>query len=227
MKFYIIIKKHIVFLLIFVCSILILFLLNKIHQKNGYSLCQKDLYQSLANSGHTIDSRKVNDTEYFRPSKLPILNDKEVETDFLREYNKKEHSEIILPQSLLENPYDNLINFFSILREAANSVKGKVTGCGTLGYSKLPYPIAYEFLSSDYQEELSYEEFLALFENILHLNLIKLNEIPQDETCSNGLRYFIEFETIEGSEKGVGYFAYYYGYICLTKIDEVYKISDI
>ncbi|GKX30904.1 hypothetical protein SH1V18_33840 [Vallitalea longa] len=224
MRFFILMKKHVIILLVFLISIS-LFFIYIIHE---YTVNNNDLYQAfMGYSEYMIDNQIKNDIEYFRPSKLPILNDKEFKTDFMNKYNLKESSEIILPQSLLENPYDNLINFFSILRQAANYVKGKVTGCGTLGYSKLPYPTAYEFLSSDYQEKLSYEEFLALFENILHLNLIKLHEVIQDERCSDGLRYFIEFETIEGSEKGVGYFAYYYGYICLIKVDDVYKISDI
>lgn len=82
-------------------------------------------------------------------------------------------------------------------------------------------------MSPNYQEQLSYDDFLSLFENILHLNLIKLHLVPNDEICSDGLRYFIEFETIEGSEKDVAYFAYYYGYICLTKVDETYKIANL
>lgn len=223
---YIIMKKCVIFLLVFVCYVVILHLTNKSYQKDAYTMCENNLYQlSTAYNGDVIDNEK-NDTEYFRPSKLPILNNKEFKTNFFASYVKESNNDT-LPKYLFEKPEDTLINFFSILRQAANSVKGKITGCGTLGYSKVPYPVAYRFLSSEYQKSLSYEQFLALFQNILHLNLIKLQEVPRDNLYPNELKYFIEFETIEGSETGVGYFAYYYGYIRIKNIDDTYKISHI
>jgi hypothetical protein len=203
-------------------------LFYKIKQNDEYRRYQNDSYQTfISYRENEVVNKTINNTEYFRPSQLPILNDREFKSGFLGEFYMKEPNEIILPNYLLESPEDSIINFFSILRHAANYVKGKGTGCGTLGYAKLPYPVAYNFLSPNYQERLSYDDFLALFENILHLNLIKLHLVPNDKICPDGLRYFIEFETIEGSEKDVAYFAYYYGYICLTKVDETYKIANL
>ena len=59
---------------------------------------------------------------------------------------------------------------------AANWVEGKEAGCGTIGNAKSPYPVAYNFLTDAYQEKLPYDQYLKLFENILHINLIKLIE---------------------------------------------------
>lgn len=41
------------------------------------------------------------------------------------------------------------------------------------------------------------------------------------------MKYFIEIETIEGSEKDVAYFAYYYGYLYILEEVNKYKISDL
>lgn len=206
-----IVKKKYIIIMVFSSFLLLILLSLYDYQKNNYS----------------DYSQAIKKTEYFRPSKLPILNDREFKSNFFHQFYKKEPNEISLPSYLLKSPEDSIINFFSILSQAANKVKGKGTGCGTLGYSKGPYPVAYNFLSPELQESMSYDDFLALFENILHINLIKLHMVPQDETCPDGQRYFIEFETIEGSEKGIGYFAYYFGYICVKKVNETYKIADI
>lgn len=65
------------------------------------------------------------------------------------------------------------------------------------------------------------------FENQLHINLIKLNEVPPDKNRPNDIKYFVELEVIEGTDKPKGVFAYYYGYIYLEKEDDVYKIKDM
>lgn len=176
---------------------------------------------------HTEMNEKVDVEKYFRPSKSPVLNDRLLNMNFSDNYYNKELSEIDIPKSLLKTPEDTIINYFSTLRQAANPEKGKYTGCGTLGNAKTPYPTAYQFLSTSYQEQLSYEQYLDTFKNILHINLIKYREIPVYDNNSNMVRYFVEIETIEGSDKGVGYFAYYYGFIDMIEEDGQYKISNI
>ena len=167
-------------------------------------------------AGDEIDAEK-----YFRPSNLPVINNRSFESDLLNgTYDT-------LPDYLLKTPDDTIINYFSILREAANPKKGKNAGCGTLGYAKSPYPVAYKFLSSEYQRRLNYKQYLKSFENILHINLIKLKRIATDEKHLNSMKYFVEIETIEGSEKDVAYFAYYYGYLYILKEGNKYKISDL
>lgn len=114
--------------------------------------------------------------KYFRPSKLPVLNDRNFKIELFDYYFEKEPSEINLPSYLFKTPRDTLINYFSVLREAANQVEGKMAGCGTIGNAKLPYAVSYNFLSSAYQERLPFEQYLEMFENILHINLIKLKK---------------------------------------------------
>jgi hypothetical protein len=41
------------------------------------------------------------------------------------------------------------------------------------------------------------------------------------------IRYFVEIETIEGSEKDMAYFAYYYGFMDILKEENDYKISNL
>ncbi len=76
--------------------------------------------------------------------------------------------------------------------QAANPQKGKKAGCGALGYQGAPYPVAYNFLSSEYQKKLNYNQYLKSFENILHINLIKLKRIAEDEKHPNSMKYFVE-----------------------------------
>ncbi len=157
----------------------------------------------------TIEEENYNE-KYFRPSKSEALNTKNTENI-----------------SKAKTPEETIINYFSILREAANPDDKSNTGCGTLGEALNPYPKAYEYLDKDYKNRLSYKEFLKSFENILHINLIKMEQVPSDKEHPNDLKYFVELETIEGSQKGVGYFAYYYGYIYLSEENGEYKISNI
>lgn len=185
------------------------------------------LYQQFTENQ---EETKMNETsikeKYFRPSKLPILNNIDFRLDFLYPLFRKNPSEITLPNYLMKTPIDTIINYFSILREAANPQPETKTGCGTLGNAIIPYPAAYNFLLSTYQEKLNYNQYFKSFENILHINLIKLKEVPTDKKHPNSLRYFVEIETIEGSEKQLGYFAYYYGYLYIIKEGSQYRISD-
>lgn len=172
-----------------------------------------------------VFSEEIDVEKYFRPSKLPVLNDKTDTDGLLNQVEMNNGKEIAIPKEFIINPEDSIINYFSLLREAANPVEGKFTGCGSLGFSKAPYPIGYNFFSEEYKEKVSYKKYEDSFKNILHINLIKLKEIAKGE---NGeLKYFYEVETIQGSETGVGYFAYYYGYITLIKDSDVYRISEI
>ena len=172
-------------------------------------------------------SEKIDLERYFRPSKLPVLNDRNIKTEIFENYYGDESSEIpTLPEYLFQTPEDTIINYYSVLREAANSQEEKWAGCGTIGNAKAPYPIAYHFLSVKYQEKLLFHEYLKAFENILHINLIKFQEVPVYGGF-DAMRYFVEIETIEGTEKGMASFAYYYAFIDIIKEGNQYKISNI
>jgi hypothetical protein len=194
--------------------------------------------QDLILGGHHLKQCEVkydkrndeyNQTEiierYFRPSKLPILNDK-IENSLYDMYGSKKLN-LKVPNEFLKTPEDTIINYFSVLREAANPTDESKTGCGSLGDTRGPYPVAYNFLSSSYKKNHSYEEYLKSFENKLHINLIKLNEVPRDENNPEDLKYFVELEIIEGTNEKKGVFAYYYGYMYMTKENGVYKIKDM
>lgn len=163
---------------------------------------------------------------FFRPSDSPALNTN-FDYSFYGPLFGKKADEIVIPDELTNTPENTILNYFSILREALNLEEGKSAGCGTIGYATIPYPVAYQFLSVDYQTLLSYEKYLKSFENILHISLIKFCEVPIYDNENNTVRYFVELETIEGTEKNIGVFAYYYGYIDLNKKNKVYRITDL
>ncbi|MEH7885678.1 hypothetical protein V7654_15365 [Bacillus sp. JJ1609] len=148
--------------------------------------------------------------KYFRPSKSPALN--------IRRFVQT--SSPLQLQELIKSPYETVIHFFSVIREAENLLPGKIGGCGTVGMAKEPFPIAYQFLSKDFQTKLSYSDFLKLFEGIGHINLLKLIPIADNQL-------FYEIETIEGSDKQITYFGYYYGFIKTVKDLDGFKIEEI
>ena len=223
------IYRKTIFIILLTALITILFL-YQLFYKNLFSakmvMGGKFYNQTFANEEYKINNEKIDVEKYFRPSNLPVINDKNLNIVIAYNYGK-EFSEINLPDRLFKTPESSVINYFSLLREAANPRKGKSAGCGTLGQAKLPYPVAYNFLTTDYQERLSYAQYLKTFENILHTNLLKLKEVPIHNVNLNSLRYFVELETIEGSEKDVAYFAYYYGFIDLIKEKNKYLISNL
>lgn len=167
----------------------------------------------------TIDFEK-----YFRPSCFPIKNTIIKDFQFFEPYYEKNFKEIKLPITLIRTPDKTILNYFSILREAANLTQNQLGGCGTVGNGRLSYPIAYNFFTKDYQKRISYNDYLQSFTGIGHLNLIKMNRLPDEKDF---IPYFIELESIEGSSKGVTYFAYYYGYVQLRKVQNLYKIDQM
>lgn len=148
--------------------------------------------------------------KYFRPSSRAALNIHKL---------PKSGSYIHL-KDLMTIPYQTVIHFFSTLREAENMLPDKMGGCGTIGMAKEPYPIAYQFLSEKYKGKLSYSQFLQFFEGIGHINLLKLLPVSKDQL-------FYELETIEGSDRQMTYFAYYYGFIRTIRDLQGFKIDEI
>lgn len=230
-RFIVLEKRRGVLLFVFFLFILAILPLNYYEANRACMVMGGNLHDQLKEgNAQKMQSNKIEadvreNEKYFRPSKLPILNDRYFETSFMDDFYGKETSEIKLPEELFKTQEDAILNYFSILREAANPEEGKLAGCGTIGNAMLPYPIAYQFLSADAQKNLSYKKYVETFQNILHINLIKMKEVPTYEP-SKYIRYFIELETIEGSEKEASYFAYYYGFLDLIKEGEAYKIAN-
>ncbi|WP_090831555.1 MULTISPECIES: hypothetical protein [unclassified Bacillus (in: firmicutes)] len=160
--------------------------------------------------------------KHFRPSCLPALNTRLRTSEFFLPFYEKVPNEIVLPLELTATPEETVLNYFSILREAENF---DLRACGSIGEARLPFPIAYNFLSEEYKQRLSYNEYLASFSGIGHTSLIKLKRIPDGR---RGIKYFYEIETIEGmSGKQAEYFGYYYGFIKLAKTPLGYRITNI
>lgn len=158
--------------------------------------------------------------KYFRPSKLPALNIRNFDYDFFDKYYNK----VTLPNYLFSSPKDTIINYFSILREASNISKG---GCGSIGNALAPYPISYKFFTSEYQTNVSFTDYMKLFKNTGHINLIKINHLTNVNILPGKYKYFFEIEVIEPSVNGNTSFAYYYGFIYLKNENGKYKISEI
>ncbi|MEA4987935.1 MAG: hypothetical protein VB095_07730 [Anaerovorax sp.] len=217
--------KELVILIVFVI-ILFLLPLHYQHSDSTHMVMGGKLNVALNEDDEKETLNEQIDVEkYFRPSMLPILNGKDM-NDLIYSFHGKDFSEIKLPNSLFKTEEETIINYFSVLREAANPADGIKTGCGTIGNATSPYPIAYHFLSSKYQEKLTYKRYVDTFKNILHINLIKLKKIPVNGSSDHS-RFFIEIETIEGSPKDAAYFAYYYGFVDLIKEGEQYRISNL
>ncbi|WP_421383330.1 hypothetical protein ACOJQI_02785 [Bacillus salacetis] len=182
------------------------------------------------NFGQPVERNQVSfirtrDVEkYFRPSTLPIKNSLVKNYQFFDTYYEKSYNEINLPAQLTRTPDETILNYFSILREAENLTPNQMGGCGTVGEAKLPFPIAYNFFTQDYHKRVPYDDYVQSFTGIGHLNLIKMNRLPDEKDL---VHYFIELETIEGSSKDITYFAYYYGYIQLKKVQSLYKIDQM
>ena len=172
---------------------------------------------------YEIDSSfaiKAYNEKYFRPSKLDAINTVDFNT-FILENQSNDPEEITLPKALTDTPSDTIINFFSMLREANQGATMKV-GCGTVGLEALPYPFSYAFLSSTLKKQLPYTSFLKLFENINHINLIKMVYLPSMQTIETSYLFLIEFETIEGE-----CFCYYYGYLEVIFENDSYLINSL
>ena len=136
---------------------------------------------------------------------------------FFQPYYEKSFNEIVIPPSLMNSPENTIIHYFSILREAENLTSKQMGGCGTVGMAKIPFPIAYNFFTKEYQKKISFASYLQSFKGIGHTSLIKLNKLPVQHALYKLYSYFIELETIEGSSKNLTYFAYYYGYVYIQK----------
>ena len=143
---------------------------------------------------------------------------------FKNNYYDKEVNDISIPIKFIKSPEDTILNYFSLLREAANPSDSKYIGCGSLGDGNRPYPIAYNFFDYEYKKKVSFNTYKDSFSNMFHISLIKYKEAPSD---NENLKYFYEIEVIQALENNIASFTYYYGFIDLGKSGDGFKILDI
>lgn len=183
--------------------------------------------ENVYNSGDTADFSE----RFQRPSKQPALKLKYSAKDFI---NHTEQPPYI--KAVFESPDEVIQAYYAILRDAAN-MAGYYGGCGTVGWAMVPYPYAYELLSSETRKTISLEKFEESFKGIGHTTLLKLYPAYQPPgTPENEKHYMVELEVITGplykGEEDIhpqpSYFAYYYGIITVEKTpSEGWKIKSI
>lgn len=189
------------------------------------AVSQKQKLNHHENKNEKESPQQIDPEKYFRPSRRSILNCRFLDYHFFEPYYEKSYTEISLPSSLLDTPKNMLLNYFSILREAENLTNQLIGGCGTVGQASIPYPIAFNFFTKDYQQKVPYSTYLSSFEGIGHINLIKLYKLP-NRSSDLPIQFFIELETINGTATGVSAFEYHYGTVSIRE-EEVYKIDNI
>lgn len=218
--------------MILLITILAMIGYQRIHSKEISQLVMgAQLFQQSQEPGEDKVKKAVSDLEsYIRPSKLPILNTRIYSQMFNMQGDGNQPSppeKVKIPTEYFSSPEETVLNYFSILRDAENLTADKIGGCGTVGASRYPFPLAYNFFTPEYQSKVPYEQYMKSFEGIGHTSLIRMQKLPPDQLHPQDLRYFVELETIEGSDKGVTYFAYYYGPLYIQKQGEKYLISDV
>ncbi|HEX2927405.1 MAG TPA: hypothetical protein VHP38_14295 [Ruminiclostridium sp.] len=158
---------------------------------------------------------------YFRPSGLKSLNSKFSDLSTFSETFKGG----TVPADLMDTPINTIVNYFSVLQQAENLTEDKTGGCGTIGFSKEPYPIAYQFLSENNKKAMSYKEYLDSFQGIGHINLIKVIPVISDDP--KVIKYVLELEILEGTNTGGTSFNYYFADINLSEKDKRYYIDSL
>lgn len=187
---------------------------------------QNQQWRTPENNKEEESNPLINVEQFFRPSCRAILNRRLIDSQFFDPYYEKRYDEITLPPSLLDTPESVILNYYSILREAANLTTRFSGGCGTVGWARLPFPIAYNFLTKGYQRKMPYSSYLSSFEGIGHTNLMKLYKLPNPDHIEP-IQFFIELETIHGTATGTSGFQYHFGTVSVIQEDGYYKIDAI
>ncbi|CUX44523.1 hypothetical protein [Clostridium sp. C105KSO13] len=173
---------------------------------------------------------KVNSERFQRPSKaLPYPNPYS-----FKDFQKNDEQSPLIGKRF-DNPEDLILAYYGILQEASNMI-GYSGGCGSIGWSKVPYPYAYELLTKETQKEMSLNQFIDSFCGIGYTTLLKLIPAYAPSDTPAGIKYYmVEIELITGTKVNDGegqhdgsQFAYYYGLITTEKMpDQGWKIKDI
>jgi len=163
--------------------------------------------------------------KYHRPSKhLPLKN------PFSYQLFAANDSDYVF-----KTPTDVIYAYYGIVKEASN-MEGFAGGCGTIGFAKAPYEIAYRLLDRDIRKHIELDQFIQTFEGVGHITLLKLHLLPKDSTSETIRHYMVEVELITGPKineddetppNPITYFAYYYGIITVIKNEIGWHIQRI
>ena len=173
---------------------------------------------------------EVSSERFQRPSKeLPYPNPYSFKT-----FRRADGASPLVTKKF-DNPEDLILAYYGVLREASN-MRGYSGGCGTIGWSELPYPYAYELLAKETQEEISLSQFVDSFSGIGYMTLLKLLPTYAPPDTPQGTQYYmVEIEAITGVKTDTNmqgnegsHFSYYYGLITVVETpEEGWKVKDI
>lgn len=200
--------------------------LEKATMVMGAVLLKDKLHEEQSVKEDAYMNKELNE-RYFRPSKLSALNLNKEGEELLNKFFDVSSENIELPKELFKEPWETVLNYYSVLREARYAEEDKIGGCGTVGWERRPYPIAYNFFSKEYRKNTDFKTYVESFKGISHINLVKLRNITDESTTNGEIKYFIELEALKSSEKGDTYFAYYYENLYLKPEEGLFKISNI
>lgn len=122
------------------------------------------------------------------------------------------------PKALLEA-------YFAALADANHLTAGQSEAAGgTLGMGREPYPVAYDYWTSEWKGKHTYEQFLDSWSGTAHVQLLKLYEA---ETKNGDARFFVETKHLEavGENPKFGEF-YYSGFFSVQQTDGGWKIAE-
>lgn len=181
--------------------------------QQSLAICSPESIPTIMRSNATISER------YQRPSKLLPL-DNPYTFDLISGIQQ-------LPP--IKKPKQLIYIYYGILKEASNMI-GYSGGCGTIGDAGLPYPYAYQLLTTQAQAEMTLKQFEKSFIGTGHTTLLQIHPMPADIPDSK--KYAIELEVITGkkeSEKGgnqnSSFFAYYLVEVTMKKENGGWKID--
>ena len=150
-------KRIIIFVLIFICILGTVF--YKFSREDNTLVAGGVLFRGEKVKYYEEEVISMSDHEkYFRPSNIPILNTSSEAEELLNQYSGNS-KKVVIPDNYLITPNKTIINYFSVLREAANVERDKWAGCGTIGRWREPYRIAYEFFTKEYKERVNFKAY--------------------------------------------------------------------
>ncbi len=178
-----------------------------------------------------VNQREDMSSERFqRPSKDPPYPNRYSFKDF-----EKSDAHPPLITKKFDNPEDVVLAYYGILQSASNMV-GYSGGCGSVGWSTLPYPYAYELLTKEKQKEMPLDRFVASFNGMGYITLLKLLPAYASAGTPRHTQYYmVEIEVITGAKTDPGQqyhqgsqFAYYYGLVAAEQTPgDGWKIGEV